>query len=101
MTFFYHLTLASSEYRSTLFIWLDLKRPDKARHLKSTCIVNKIFNGNRSSMRRIYGKLFDNTGQPMFLKDIILKLRSEIKVTVTPTLYTTHRDPKMRRQNQI
>ena len=45
-------------------------------------------------MRRIYGKLFENTGQPIFY-NIILKLRSEIKVTVAPKLYTTLNDHKM------
>ena len=37
---------------------------------------------NVSSMRNIYGTLFDNTGQPIFLK-----LMPEIKVTVAAKLY--------------
>ena len=40
---------------------------------------------NRSSVRHIYGTLFDNTGQPIFLK-----LRPEIKVTVAAKLYTLY-----------
>ena len=39
---------------------------------------------NVSSMRHIYGTLFDNTGQPIFLK-----LMPEIKVTVAAKLYIT------------
>ena len=31
-------------------------------------------------MRHIYGKVFENSGQPIFF-DIFLKLRPEIKVT--------------------
>ena len=38
--------------------------------------------GNVSSMRHIYGTLFENTGQPIFLK-----LMPEIKVTVAAKLY--------------
>ena len=56
-------------------------------------------NSNRSSMRRIYGKLFDNTGRPIFY-NIILKPMSIIKVTVTPKLYTTLNDHKMRSHGQ-
>ena len=42
----------------------------------------------RSSMRNIYGTVFDNTGQPIFYDDF-LELRPETKVTVTPKLYLT------------
>ena len=47
-------------------------------------------------MRHIYGTLFDNTGQP-----IVLKLRQEIKVTVTAKLYTTLHDPTMSAQTKF
>ena len=50
-----------------------------------------------SSMQRIYGTLFDNTGQPIFLK-----LVSEIKVTVVAKLYMhSLRDPKMCPQTKL
>ena len=49
-------------------------------HLLS--IVNKICYDHGSSMRHIYGTLFDNTGQPIFTI-FFLKLRPESKVTVT------------------
>ena len=60
----YHLKRASIAHRSTLFMWLDFKYPAYAWPFLS--IVNKICYDNGSSMRHIYGTLFDNTGQPIF-----------------------------------